>query len=81
MGFMCWVRKWKAQNRIPCGKYPTIAMLRIGTFTENIADRPLPQEFVEWRLLSKDELTAEGRKQQHPISDFAVADSQTESQP
>lgn len=81
LGFMCAVRQWKAKLHIPCGKYPTIAMLRVGGFKEHIADRTLPEGLVDWRLLSEKELTDVGRKIQYPLSKFAIADTQAETQP
>ena len=95
MGFMCWVRKWKAANGIPCGKYPTIAWLQMGTFVESIKDRELPKELAEYKLKSPEELTAElqrinaalppgakKRKQvnQDPCGPYAIGGTQTATQ-
>ena len=81
MGFMCMVRKWKAGLGIPCAKYPTIAMLKLGAWSEHIADRPLPQGLVDFKHQSKEELKAVGRACNEPIAAYAIAETQTETQP
>eukprot|EP00966_Prymnesium_polylepis_P101156 2342634-Prymnesium_polylepis.1 len=56
-------------------------MLRVGGFSEHIADRPLPKGFAEWRLLSAKELEKAGRNRQYEIGGFAIAETQAETQP
>ena len=59
MGFLCWVRQWKSALGIPCGKYPTVAYMRMGAWTESIADRELPEKLANFRLKSTTELAEE----------------------
>eukprot|EP00966_Prymnesium_polylepis_P101157 2342635-Prymnesium_polylepis.1 len=56
-------------------------MLRVGGFSEHIADRPLPKGLGEWKLLSEEELKEAGRKNQFDIAPFAVAETQADTQP
>jgi len=95
MGFLCWVRKWKSENDIPCGKYPTIAYMRMGAWTESIADRPLPEKLANFRLKTPTELAKElvrindalpegAKKRKHINQDHVggcgIGESQAESQ-
>jgi hypothetical protein len=59
MGYICWVRKWKSANAIPCGKYPTIAYLRMGPWTESIADRPISEQLANFKLKSPQQVADE----------------------